>query len=540
MIDRLLDTLARHRWIAPLFTFCATLAIASWFWPNLGFVDGDSFYHIKMTELLAHGIVRDFPWLPFTTFATNYIDHHFLYHVTLLPLITLLGPAVGMKLASALLTAGAITMFYVVVRGLGFRAPGFFTFVLALSSDFFFRETLAKAPAFSLIFLLLGVLLIAKQKPVSLAILAFAYVWAYDGWPLLPAITVIWILSRSLLLPALTNVRYSLHVVFHEVIKPTYRNLFLGVSAGTIFGILINPYFPKNLSFYITHIIQIGLVNYQSQIAVGNEWHPVMFSTLIAAQPLLFILVPVSLVAICFAARRLSAARLRDDRIELLLSAFALTIIAGLLLVETLRSKRNVDYSLPFLALAVAAFSTIGSAGFSELFKTVHQYISGWRRLLLIPISVAMLALVTSQVYFIMHARESISDGYNLEHYAAPDEWLKKNTPPQSIIFHTNWDTFPLLFYGNDQNRYIIGMDSTFFYAQDPVRYDLWYKIVYGEYVGDAINIIEHTFNSSYVFLDKGRDHDSFEKQLRLSPLAHVVYGDEVALIFKLDPTPTH
>jgi len=45
--------------------------------------------------------------------------------------------------------------------------------------------------------------------------------------------------------------------------------------------------------------------------------------------------------------------------------------------------------------------------------------------------------------------------------------WLKENTVKDEIIIHSSWDEFPMLFYYNDYNQYMAGLDPTFFYKAD-------------------------------------------------------------------------
>ena len=48
---------------------------------------------------------------------------------------------------------------------------------------------------------------------------------------------------------------------------------------------------------------------------------------------------------------------------------------------------------------------------------------------------------------------------------------MKTHAAPGEIIIHADWDDMPSLFYWDDQNRYIMGLDPTFTYSADPARY---------------------------------------------------------------------
>jgi len=47
-------------------------------------VGSDSFYHAKLAELIQEkGLVKDFPWMQFTTYKDIFVDHLFCYHFIL-------------------------------------------------------------------------------------------------------------------------------------------------------------------------------------------------------------------------------------------------------------------------------------------------------------------------------------------------------------------------------------------------------------------------------------------------------------------------
>src|SRR3989344_7569457 len=70
------------------------------------FPDPDSFYHLKIAELIGErGVVQDFPWLTFTGLTHYYTDQHFLYHVFLAPFVVFFDPVFGVKFATVFINA---------------------------------------------------------------------------------------------------------------------------------------------------------------------------------------------------------------------------------------------------------------------------------------------------------------------------------------------------------------------------------------------------------------------------------------------------
>src|SRR5581483_5919091 len=67
---------------AVFFAFMAGIQFST---PNMP--DNDGFYHIKMALIMREqGLKPDFIWLPLTILnEREFYDHHFLYHVALIP-----------------------------------------------------------------------------------------------------------------------------------------------------------------------------------------------------------------------------------------------------------------------------------------------------------------------------------------------------------------------------------------------------------------------------------------------------------------------
>jgi hypothetical protein len=65
--------------------FVAGMAFIQFASPNMP--DNDGFYHIKLAQLMRiEGLKPEFIWLPQTILGPDeFYDHHFLYHVALIP-----------------------------------------------------------------------------------------------------------------------------------------------------------------------------------------------------------------------------------------------------------------------------------------------------------------------------------------------------------------------------------------------------------------------------------------------------------------------
>jgi len=99
------------------------------------------------------------------------------------------------------------------------------------------------------------------------------------------------------------------------------------------------------------------------------------------------------------------------------------------------------------------------------------------------------------------------------------------------IIFHSDWDDFPMLFYWNSKNYYISGLDPTFLYLKNRDLYEKYVKITSGEQKTDLAEIIKNDFKSRYVLI--GKDHPKMADNFSKDNDFKLVYEDEDAWIYK-------
>ena len=261
--------------------------------------DPDSFYHARLSQILGAGKIQEnFPYLKFTTLNDGYIDHHFLYHLFLVPFVKIFDPLQGIKIAQALLTSLFIFLFYWFLKKEKIKYSLFWTLLLALNSPFIFRVLLIKANSFSLIFLLLGLYFIFNKKYWPLFTLSYLYVLAYGGWPLMFLMVIFYVISKSLEnVFFVSKIRKIIEKLINKISpfkkekffkKESLMIFFTGIN-GILLGVFLNPYFPKNLSFYYQQIVQIGIVNYGDKVNVGGEWSVYPFWELLNSSGVIFI-----------------------------------------------------------------------------------------------------------------------------------------------------------------------------------------------------------------------------------------------------------
>src|SRR2546423_14922376 len=224
--------------------------------------DYDGYYHIRWARLLwatirAGHFPPAFPWLPLTTLnPQNYVDHHLLYHIILIPFSWFRDLQTGAKISAILFATLAVFFCYwLVVRyEIRYRLIWLLA-LLGCSAPFLYRMNMTKAPPFAIIFLVLGTYFFFEKKYWQLLPLALIFAWTYDMFVLLILAAVIWTAVI-----AWTEERFE------------WRPLAF-VLAGSALGLILNPYFPRNLYLFWEHArVKITAGGFATK--VGQEWYP--------------------------------------------------------------------------------------------------------------------------------------------------------------------------------------------------------------------------------------------------------------------------
>ncbi len=510
-------------WVGALVLFLIAAGLFTWWSWSPTFRDPDSFYHLRLAELLMKNRMAtvDFLWLPFTTLADAYVDHHFLYHLFLVPFIYVFGSFLGMKIATVLLAAMTIGLFYLILRSAGVRYPSIYALFLLTNADFAFRMSLSKAPSVAFLLLFFGFWCLLQKKWKPLFIAGFLFVWAYGGFLLLLVTAIIHLLvtiTLRLVAPPPKPKKIA-KTILHE------SRFVLATGAGILAGLLLHPSFPQHFAFYWEQIIQIGLINYQEIIGVGGEWYPKSFQD-ITVGPLL--VSGLLLIAIGFASRRLQQLKAIDW------TALIMTVIFFLF---TLKSQRYIEYYVPWAVLTAALL--LHQAGIEEYFKKAkHTATLAWNKSelhkSLLVLSAVTVIVMTGGLMLrsVQETHISSQNGIPYERFAQAGQWLREHSTKGDLVFHSDWDEFPILFYNVTRDQFIAGLDPTFFYKKNEDLYWKWVNITTGKTEENILEIIQKDFDARFVFIENG--HNEMQRNIILDGRFKEVYHDEEATIYRV------
>ena len=490
--------------------------------------DFDGYYHMKWARLLwenfkaKHFRPPTFTWLPLTTLnPQEYVDHHLLYHILLIPFTWFRDLQTGGKIAAILFASIAVfSCYWLIVRyEVRYRLLWLLA-LLASSAPFLYRMNMTKAPPLAILFLIIGTYLLFERKHWQLLPLALIFTWTYDMFVLLGVAVAIWTGVIGW-----TEGRFEWRPLAYVV-------------AGCVLGLVINPYFPHNLYLFWEHA-RVKITPAEFTTKVGQEWYP--YDTW---QFLINCFVALVAMVVGYLAFD-SSDRKRSKK------PLYFLVLATVLLLMNLRWKRFAEYFPPF-AILFSAFAVEqlwrGRAVFTRLPEAVledlqpfldrqapsmlakeHKQDEIWRTLKIGLAALALVIVFFVNVYWTSH---DINESEPRDYYAQGAAWMRANIPPGQIVFNTDWDDFPRLFYFDSSHAYVSGLDPTYLYDRNAELSKLYDKITVGE-EEDPGPLIRDRFGSRWVFTDN-KDHVSFIDNALQSGWFDRVYEDEDCSVFRI------
>ena len=474
-------------------------------------------------SLRHHSLAPPFTWLPLTTLdPAHYVDHHLLFHFFQMPFTWFGDLRLGAKISATIFASLAVfSCYWLLVR---YRIRYSLIWLLALlacSAPFLYRLNMAKAPPFAIIYLVIGIHLLFTRKYWPLLPLGFIFALTYDMFVLLILAAFIWTAVI-----AWTERRFEWRPV-------------VWVILGTTAGLVINPYFPTNLYLLYEHL-KIKLTPSDFSTKVGQEWYsyPIWDFTL-------------NSIVACFAMIVGYIAFEPGDRKRAHHSLFFL-FFATALMIMTVRWRRIAEYWPPF-AVIFSAFalqpwlqgtrSTLTRLS-TDILDELQPFLDRpqsmpppasesdlkelWR-----TIGLAVVAVCLGFVLFLnlRATMKDIADSKPHDYYRAGSEWMRANIAPHQIIFNTDWDDFPRLFYFDPGHAYVSGLDPTYLYDKNEALYRLFERITLGK-EEDPGPLIRDRFGARYVFTDNS--HDEFFGNARASGWFDIVYEDRDCTILHI------
>lgn len=437
------------------------------------FIDNDSFFHVAIAKLMMkQGLVIDqFPYLHFTVWTEKFADWHFIYHVLLIPFIKLFGDATGPKILGGCLMAGLFGVIYLILREKGLRYANLYTLALffLMPAAFYYRMSTIRGAILALLLMTLAVYWIIKNRPVALAVTAFVFVWSYYLASYFIFVPIIGLLICQILRKE----------------KISYQLLIYGL-VGFIAGVIINPYFPKNIQLFPI-FLKAGFRNdvwYE-----GKEIFPISTWDWFYGSIMVTILFLGSFFISIIKNIKHSS------------SSIAVSIFASFLLVLQWRSQRFVEYWPIYGGLTGLV---LAGPFLEEVFVNIKN---NWKKFR------TWLIIVIVAVYIQEGLFHGIWEKWQLNKIFQGESQLtntlkeisidiKNNSEKGDIIF-ARWDIFPQLFYFNDKNYYVDGNGLVWIEVHDQDLFNKYLDLTFNQNSKTDVISIKSDFNAKWVIAEK-------------------------------------
>ncbi len=423
----------------------------------------DAYYHLHQARMLgAEGLFAGVTSLPRTVLGDAGTDHHFLFHLLLLPCAQL-PDALALPLAAAAIAALASVGMIVTLHGLRVGWLPLWTLLLLGSSEVYgFRVALVRAQSVDLPIVLLAVALLVRGRAAAAGCLGFAFAWLHHG-----SLLVVPIAGAVVVAGWLRGDRLALRA-------PVW--LCLGVAAGFV----INPWFPHDIEYLLFHVLfktrnPLGL-------DVGGEWLPALPSYLAyEAWPLHLALALAAAAWLrCAAQRRRRqegeggrSARLRAGLPSV--EALALLGLTALFAGMTLRHGRFADHWVALQWASAAVLSRDALAMSVETGRaapgegmTPHRVIRYGVGTALIGAALALAAVRLQGVAAILR------QGSPVTAFAPVGAYLDRNAHPGELVVNLQWEDYSFLVFHAPRQRFLAGLDPNYLAYGDPLAFRTW------------------------------------------------------------------
>ena len=482
--------------------------------PNLS--DPDAFYHMRHSWIYRTSGIFDssFPWAQYSSIKEIGSDIWYGFHLVIMPLTYFQDLAGILKWGSSLVMLISLLIAFSAFKKLGMRWPLFWTLLFSLiTADLLYRLTMLRphSISISLTFLLFAFFADKPSYRTSVAIffLGAAFSWLH--------LSLSWI-------PVLMAGALAISQFFKKI-DIEWRKI-LALIAGLAVGWLARPNPFGGLKLAYIQVLKL-LIEKQNGLPLrfGNELKPFVWVNFVDILIPISVLMLAAIILFLWMLNRKPAVLIAAQTQAVLWASLALSVLFFVLsfLLARRSSEFFVGFGIIFIGLVVTRYWNLPP-------ETRRSFFAGW------PMSLLGLAVIAALIY------GPIKTVYRYETYFAntgsffptrfkeTSLWLQEHSQPGEIVFNLQWDRFAQLFFWNQHNYYINGMDPIFefdyspelywknhhlyidkFFIQDGVAKVCGEIRCTEEMVEDVHKILKDDFKASYVFIERRRNPRFYE-----------------------------
>ncbi len=470
--------------------------------PNIP--DRDALYHFRHAALYVERgpLMSEFPWTSCSVVSRFQADIWYGFHALLTPFTFARDPVRGVKLAGAFSLTALLLLFYSAMRRSRMHIPFLWPLlVLAFVPFSLYRQLMTRPHVLTMG---LAALLLSCTVGGSLwgiAMSSFAIAWLH--------LSFFWVIPLVVVVTAFVKRLTEEVWLWREAIA---------AGGGLLAGWLLRPNPIGAAKLAYIQVIQLAFEKQKGvELLFGGdllsglesmERHSGDFVRQFAPAIILCAAAAIALVA-----GLAHQAALSPRQKTFLWTSLALSAGAFAMMMQF--SIRAVDlwnvFAVAFVA-GVFSFVIRPGAHAATGFSTPRQLA------VMVGLGTLFLAFMLWRG-FDEHVQRMPKLGYSPYRFKAAADWLRENSGPGEIVFHSHWDLFPDLFFWNTHNRYIGGMDPIFQYAYDEGLYWKAHHLYSGRFASytcstpscgpalgeDTCTVLQRDFRASYLLVEKPR-----------------------------------
>ena len=465
-----------------------------------GFPDVDAYYHLQVAaEIWQQGGWADIRWLPFTALGAEGPDHQWLFHLLIAPFSQIQDTQLAMRLAAAAL-GGLVPL----ACGLFLRDRGLpiaFALVLALlafaaSPLLPERFITLRAQTFGLVMMLALAWALLRGRALWVGTISALFMAGYHAAPIVLLMTL-------------------LHLVAKGIKGETLRlNALIAALIGLGLGLLVNPWFPRNIEFLFFHTLLKAASGHQA--LVGNEWYsPGAWTFAAHLGPVLLALVVAAVAA---------WSRGLPWRERLGLDTWMLLGFSACLLWLYADAVRFEEYAAPWLVLTLGLL--LRDAGLTK-------WTWRWRKSGVMMVLAGLLLLGSWRGAITMAGFPR----YDLSRDDPIPAYVRSHAEPGAMIYNSHWPHFQGLVWQLPAYRFVAGLDGHFLAYGDPRRFALWYALSgrRNDPQADPSPYIAEEFGANWAIIARG--HWDLVAGLDQSPHALRRAENKTQVLFEILPS---
>lgn len=497
--------------------------------------DPDSFYHMAHAKIYAeHGIFyNEFPWVQFSIIKDYQSNIWYGFQLLVIPLTYIKDQIWAIKIGGAFITLTTLSLFFWAMARLKIKWPLIWTLMLAAAApDLMYRLTMLRPHnlSFSLSVLIFSFTVIGGAG--TILILSALVAWLHLALVWLPFLVVL----TTILAKKMQGQQFEWKKI-------------LAVSGGIILGWLLRPHPWGAAKIVYVQVVDFLIIKLNKiPLQFGRELKSLGLSDFNQQLlPTLLVLIPAVIFFFSYLNKKIS--RLPKDQNFLTILGSSLSVTAVFFFLTIFVARRGYDSFLGYSVITIGLITTAYINFKDHLYSQNKNYSRHPKNTQTIVVALALAVIMIMSANALPLFKHYNAQAWSPQYLKEVSLWLRDNTQPGDIVFNTRWDYFAPLFFWNQKNYYINGMDPLFQYKYNSSLYwkthflaiDAADKYTCGkikctkEEIEETHRVLVNDFHAKYLMLRQAQNPKLYFYLIRDKKFP-LVFENKNEAVFKIPP----